>query len=194
MTELTSASLALQCLTIRRPPGSTEQRRSSPQPSARSPTPRACVTLIEPAENADTDLEIRRAVAAIADFPPWTNHNPDGGHTCLDLPTRAKRPLGSADGPTIEATYSNYASSRPRRGARRLLLRDYPGPRDDSRIAGCGRIPTDPPGRVPRTSPREAVTSTLRPPDTPFVLRDCRRTRAAYYQHPWTSWPPHRPA
>ena len=121
------------------------------------------------------------------DFPPGTEHARTVDNTCLDLPTEGNNVLVDQRGRPDEAQGRLLELRRRadhRRGAGRLLPRRPVEPRDDSRRATGGRHPNLILAAYPENVAREA--GDLNPdgtPNTPFVVRDCRKDTCAYYQY-----------
>ena len=146
------------------------------------------VTLVGAAGNEDTDLgDATKADGQSPNFPPGTNHPRTVDNTCLDLPTEGNNVLSiSSIGPTKrKADYSNYGVEQITVAAPGGFFRDDPWnlamTPAEREAAG---IPNLILAAYPENVAREA--GDLNPdgtPNTPFVVRDCRKDTCAYYQY-----------
>jgi subtilisin family serine protease len=146
------------------------------------------VTLIAAAGNGDTDLgDPSKFDDQSPNFPPGTEHDRTVDNTCLDLPTEGNNVLSiSSIGPTKrKADYSNYGVEQITVAAPGGFFRDDPwslSMTPDERTAAG--IPNLILAAYPENVAREF--GEIEPdgtPNTPFVLRDCRRGTCAYYQY-----------
>ena len=142
------------------------------------------VTLIAAAGNDHTDLGAATKVDTQSpNFPPGQEYTRIVDNSCLDLPTEGNNVLSiSSIGPTTrKADYSNYGVEQTTVAAPGGFFRDDPWVPGSPITVG---IPNLILAAYPENVAREF--GDLNPdgtPNTPFVLRDCRQRKCAYYQY-----------
>jgi lantibiotic leader peptide-processing serine protease len=138
------------------------------------------VTLVAALGNGNTDISVPIFDGQSPNFPPGNEHDRTVNNTCLDLPTEGNNVISvSSIGPSkTKADYSNWSYEETTVAAPGGWFRDE-GWLPTNTVLGT---PNQILGAFPESIAREAgVLNPDGTPNTPSVLRDCRRSTCAYY-------------
>jgi lantibiotic leader peptide-processing serine protease len=138
------------------------------------------VTLVAAAGNEHTDLGRPELDKTSPDYPPKTAHDRNVDNSCLSLPTEGEGVIGiTSVGPSgRKAYYSNYGTEQADVAAPGGDYRDFPH---------TDKYKT--PGNLILAPYPESVGRAVHDideagnPTTPFVVKDTKNDRTAYYQY-----------
>jgi len=135
------------------------------------------VTLVAALGNGNEDVGLPEFDGQSPNFPPGNEQDRTVNNTCLDLPTEGNNVISvSAVGPSkTKADYSNWSYEETTVAAPGGWFRDEGWP--------ANGIPNLILAAYPKNVAEEF--GELNPdgtPNTPFVVRDCKRSTCAYYQ------------